>query len=371
MKRKFADSLTCILFCGFLAGMLVLYLVLPKQDFSEKEKRYLAESPKLSWESLSTGDFSEDVESYLADHIPGRDFLVGFNAYLELYTGKQVTKDVYLAEGDRLVEAPGQWNGKTIEKNMTAINAFAESLSRNVDMILVPSAGYCLQQSIKGISNPYLDDKMIQGVYDMAGGQVSPLNITDAFFGKSDFFYRTDHHWTSRGAYEAYSAYMTQKGRQYLPETAFAVTSYDGFLGSTYSRSGLWLTEGEKIELWDSGAVFTVSNQDSEATHDSVFYPQRLEELDKYTVYLDGNHSLVRVENPAAAGKGKLLVIRDSYANCLGGFLANSYETVILVDLRYYKEPVSQIVASEGITDVLVCYSLNNFLTDSNIVWLR
>ena len=371
MKRKFADVLTCVLFCGFLAGMLILYLALPKQDFSEKEKRYLADTPKLSWESLSVGEFGEDVESYLADHIPGRDFLVGFNAYLELYTGRQATKDIYLAEGDRLVEAPGQWNGKTIEKNMTAINAFAESLGQNVDMILVPSAGYCLQESIKGISNPYSDNKMIAGIYGMAGEQITPLDLTETFFGRSDFFYRTDHHWTSRGAYAAYKAYMEQKNKPYLAETDFTVTTYGGFLGSTYSRSGLWLTAGEDIELWDSGAAFTVSNQEAEAVHNSIFYPQRLEELDKYTVYLDGNHSLVRIKNPEAAGTGKLLVIRDSYANCLGGFLANGYEEVILVDLRYYKEPVSELVSAEGITDVLICYSLNNFLTDSNIVWLR
>ena len=108
------------------------------------------------------------------------------------------------------------------------------------------------------------------------------------------------------------------------------------------------------------------------ASPDEVLNSKRaLEELDKYTVYLDGNHSLVRIENPAAAGKGKLLVIRDSYANCMGTFLANSYESVVLVDLRYYKNPVSELLAAEEFTDVLVCYSLGNFMTDTNLIFLR
>jgi len=80
---------------------------------------------------------------------------------------------------------------------------------------------------------------------------------------------------------------------------------------------------------------------------------------------------MVRIDNPQKQGSGKLLVIRDSYANCLGGFLAESYETVVMVDLRYYKKPVSELLAAEDFTDVLVCYSIGNFLTDTNLIWLR
>ena len=162
---------------------------------------------------------------------------------------------------------------------------------------------------------------------------------------------------------------MERKGHDALSQTDFTVTSYDGFYGSTYSRSGLWLTESEPIELWDSGIPCTVTNNDSAEVSSSLFYKNRLEELDKYTVYLNGNQPLVRIHNPE--GEGKLLVIRDSYANCLGTFLANSYEEVVLVDLRYYKTPVSELVANEGFDDVLVCYSLYNFLTDANFPWLK
>ena len=95
---------------------------------------------------------------------------------------------------------------------------------------------------------------------------------------------------------------------------------------------------------------------------------ERLKELDKYTVYLGGNQPLVRIHNPE--GEGRILVIRDSYANCLGTFLAQSYAEVVLVDLRYYKSPVSEL-AKEGFDQVLVCYSLYNFLTDANFPWLK
>ncbi len=374
MKTKKSDILLCVLFCGFLFGMFALYLLLPQKEFSEKEKRYLAERPVLTWDTLLSGAFSEDVETYLADHIPARDFFVGLSAYYDLLTNRQVTKDVYTAEGDRLVEAPKLWDEKTAQKNMNAINRFAESIGKNIDLMIVPSAGYILQDTIYGLKDPYADREMIDKIYAMAKENVVCRDIVSVYEGDADkqsLYYRTDHHWTSRGAYLAYKTYMQKLGRDYLSESAFTVERHDGFYGSTYARSALWLYPSERIELWKTDAALTVRNGESKDAHSGVFYTERLQELDKYTVYLDGNHSTVRIDNPEAAGKGKLLVIRDSYANCLGTFLANSYETVVLVDLRYYKLAVSELLAQEEFDDILVCYSLGNFMTDTNMIWLR
>ena len=374
MKNKLSDILTCAFFGTILVAFLVLFLCLPEQNYSEKEKRYLSEKPKLTWENVSTGAFSEEAETYLADHMPGRDFFVGLNAYVDLLANRQVTKDVYLAKGNRLVEKPVAWNETAARRNMDAIEKFVASVDRPVDFMLVPSAGYVLQDTVTGLSDSYTDDRIISSIYAMAGKNLTCRDLLPAFTAAEEtgkLYYRTDHHWTSLGAYTAYSAYMDMLGRQYPAQSEFTVESYDGFWGSTYSRSGLWMIPSEPVELWKNDTAFTVTNGESEQPHHGLFYTQRLEELDKYTVYLDGNHSLVTIQNPDAAGKGKLLVIRDSYANCLGTFLANSYETVTLVDLRYYKKPVSELLASEEFTDVLICYSLNNFMTDGNFVWLR
>ena len=87
-------------------------------------------------------------------------------------------------------------------------------------------------------------------------------------------------------------------------------------------------------------------------------------------MYLDGNHSLVRVRNGAPDAQGRLLVIRDSFASCFGCFLADAFEEIVLVDLRYYRSPVSELLAAEDFERVLVLYSVGNFMTDSNIVRL-
>jgi len=374
MKTKKSDILTCILFCGFLFAMFALYLLMPPADFSALEKRELAEAPAMNTDNLLSGQYGEEAETWLADHIPGRNFFVGLASYYDLFTGRQYTKDVYPAGNNRLVEAPNPGNEAAVQRNMRAINRFAETLGRPVDLMIIPSAGYVLQNSVEGLHDSYRDDALIADIYARAGENVTCWDMLSVFKEEQspeELYYRTDHHWTSLGAYRAYSAYMEGKNRIYPEQSEFAVESYDGFRGSTYSRSGLWLIPPESVELWKTDTVFTVTHGESDIAHNGLFYEERLSEPDMYTVYLDGNHSTVRIENPQMAGKGKLLVIRDSYANCLGTFLAHSYETVVLVDLRYYKESISTLLEAEEFTDVLVCYSLNNFLTDTNLLFLK
>ena len=362
MKQTKKELITVSLFCGFLAVMAGLYCLLPKQEFSETEKRYLSEFPVPRWKDVSSGDWGEDVETYLADHIPGRNFFVGLNAYFELYTGRQAGKDVLLS-GDRILEAPVVWDDAAVTRNMTVINNLAANTGRQLDLMIVPSAGWA-----NGLSQ-YTDREIIRDIYAMADSTVTAVDMCHGFEGRPDLYFRTDHHWTSAGAYAACSHLMALKNRSFPAANYFTVENAARFQGSTYSRSALWLTEAEDLEIWHGSPDLTVTNGETEGSHEGVIYRERLEEADKYTVFLDGNHSIVRIQNPNASGK--ILVIRDSYSNLLGCFLAESYEEVVLVDLRYYKTPVSQLMEEEYFDDILVCYSLGNFMTDTNFIWLK
>lgn len=374
MYTKKQQWLLIALFCGFLALMTALYLLLPKEAFSQREKRYLADAPVLTWESLSSGDFSEAVDTYMADHIPGRSFFVGLNAYYDLLTGRQGSKDILLTRDGRLVEAPVQPDAAAVEKNMSIINGFAEGCSVPVDLMVVPSAGWASENQIIGIHSDYQDDAIIDGIYALASGSVRTVDILPVLEKDGSpelYYYRTDHHWNSLGAYTAYETYLKYLNREYRAAGEFTVETIADFYGSAHSRSALWLVPGEPLELWHGGDAIRVTHEESTQPHDGIFFRQRLTEADKYTVFLDGNHSLVRLENPDAAGQGKLLVIRDSFSNCLGGFLAESFETVVLADLRYCRQPLSQLMEEEGFDRVLICYSIGNFLTDTNMIWLR
>jgi hypothetical protein len=155
-------------------------------------------------------------------------------------------------------------------------------------------------------------------------------------------------------------------------ETDYTVTYHEGFYGTTWSGSGYWLTPPDRVELWDAGVPVTVTVDDGAGetkTHNSPFFLKHLDELDQYPVYLDGNHALTTIENPNAPG-GTLLVIRDSYAHCFGTFLAAQYQKVYLIDLRYFRTPVSEFLWEHPADRMLVLYGVDNLLTDNNSAWL-
>ena len=362
MNQKVFEILTAVLFCGFLGAMSLLYLLLPEETFSDREKRYLAQAPAMERESIASGEWGADAETYMADHIPGRDFFVGLNAYTDLLTGRQVSKDIRVWK-DYLLEAPKTPDFGVIDRNMEKINGFADLVDQPVDLMIVPSTGWAA-----GLPG-YEDDAVVDRTMETAGENVIPVDLRPVFAGRPELFYRTDHHWNSEGAYRGCAAYLSHLGLEPREEESFQREDAGLFQGSTYSRSALWLTPGEPMELWVGSEELTAVNGENPEPHAGVLYRERLEELDKYTVFLDGNHSLVRVTNPH--GEGKLLVIRDSFSNSLGCYLGESFGEVVLADLRYYKQPLSQLVEQEGFDRILVCYSTGNFLTDTNIVMLR
>ncbi len=372
-NTKPAELVTVLLFCGLLAGMLLAFLLLPERQFSEREKRWLAGSPEWTLSSILSGSFEEDAEAWAADHLPGRDFLVGLSARTDRLMNLQVTKEIYVGKSGRLYERPSAWSEETIRRKMSIVNAFAEKLGQTVDLVLVPSAGFLMQDDIAGLRDPYEDERIITEAYSLAGPQVQTMNLLPVFRSFSspeELYYRTDHHWTSLGAYLCFREYAAEKGKEYLNPEEYAVTEADGFYGSTYSRACFWSLPPESLELWDSGGAFAVRFSDREEAGRGVFFPEHLEEADKYPVYLDGNHPLVTIRNENPDAGGKLLVIRDSYSNCLGCFLADAYESVTLADLRYYRQSLSELCEKERFDDILFLYSVNNFMSDANIVML-
>ena len=373
MKNKTGALLIASLFCACLLGMLLLFLLQPQAEFSGREKRYLAKAPEINAGSLVSGRFGSAAEAWCADHLPGRDFFLSLNAHALRFANLQVTQPIYAGRSGRLYERPVVNDPAVIRRNMEAINAFAASVGQRVDLMLVPSAGFLLREDIRGLADDYPDDGVIAAAAALAGEQVRPISLLPVFQAAEDpaaLYYRTDHHWTSLGAYLAAAFYAAGSGRGLPPAEAYTITREEGFRGTTYARACFWETPAESLELWDSGGRYDVRFSEREGSFDQLFFRDRLAEEDKYPVWLDGNHPLVRIRNLDPEAEGRILVIRDSYANCMGCFLADACQELVLADLRYYRQPLSELCREEDFDQILVLYSVDNFMTDSNIVKL-
>ena len=372
--KKLYSVLPMLVFLVFLAVMTLLLLFGPKRDFSVNEKRVLAGTPDFSLSAILKGETQKQLESFTSDQVPGRDFFVGVNAYWTLATGRNGAQDIYYGKDGYLINAPKPFNKDLLETNLTRFDEFAAKTGLPADLIMVPTTGYVMADKLPAVHGDYHDD----AIYDLAAETAERLNLIDVRETLKDgakqgqVCYRTDHHLTSFGNYLLAGAYQAATGGQGYEAEYDDISVYDGFYGTTWSGSGYWLVPPDAVEVWDSGLPVTVTLDDGAGlvkTADSLFFPQHLDDLDKYPVFLDGNHALVTIENPDAPG-GSVLVIRDSYAHCFATFLAARYKTVYLVDLRYYRTSVSDFLAEHPADRLLVLYGVDNLLTDNNSAWL-
>ena len=337
------------LFTLMLLGVVLGYALLPKQTYSPLEKRKLADLPPIS------GDFPKEMEQYLSDHLPLRNFFLGVGAYWQLLIGPP--GEIYPARGDRLLEAPSEM-GKGLE-NIDYVNQFRQQTGLPVDLLLVPSAGFFLEEAIFVPHRSYHDDEILGQIWEESQASVVSVKTGDP----ESFFYRTDHHWTTLGAFSACNDYLRHLGLEPLQKSDFLVETIPDFYGSTYCRSRLWLTPPENLEIWRSETQIRVEGAPA------LFDMEKAATEDKYAVFLGGNQGMVRLKNQE--GMGKILVLRDSFGSSFAPFLAQRFADVVLIDLRYYKYPVRQLLRQEEFDRVLVLYGLNTFTNDGNLVFLR
>ena len=142
----------------------------------------------------------------------------------------------------------------------------------------------------------------------------------------------------------------------------------DQFFGTTWSSAGTTWIKPDSIYTWvsDKLGVQVIAYPNGKPVEGQLYVRDKLDTKDKYSMFLGGNQPLCVIKNPSAT-QGKLLVIRDSYSDSLAPFLALDYQEVHLFDLRYNLTPISQYVEENGIDQVLVLYSAENFSTDNSV----
>ena len=186
-------------------------------------------------------------------------------------------------------------------------------------------------------------------------------------------YYRTDHHWTTLGAYYGFSALAESMGLDCpdISEYGGRETVSKEFYGTSWSSSGFSWVEPDSMEIFvtePEGLEITNYPQGS-PVEGQLYDWSRLEVKDKYSFFYGGNTPLLEIET-GVEGAPSLLILRDSYMDSLSPFLLESYSSIHILDLRYYRASLSDYIAQNGFDDVLVCYSIDNFSTDSNIFLL-
>lgn len=363
---RISQVVTAVLFCAFLAGFGLLHILLPDRTFSPVENRTLSSMPDFSWSALADGSYTSKLEKYLEDQFPLRDGWMGLKNRYEYLLGKREFHGVYLC-GDRLIHKIE--DASRAEQNIAYLQKLTELTDIPVYLGLIPTAAEVYRDQLPAGAENFDQAAYLKKVRESVPDAVwvDMEKWMDGASGVS-LFYRTDHHWTSAGAWHGYAALMEAMGEPFEPLGTPETVSED-FYGTLYSSSGVHWLAPDTIERYVSGEGVTVENFEKGETH-GLYVDSFLGEKDKYASFLGGNTPLYIIRNPEATSEEKLLVVRDSYSDAMAPFLSQYFAEIHLVDLRYYRTSVVEYARENGMDRIFVCYSVENFVKDLDAVFM-
>lgn len=367
-------KVTVGLFFAIIILFSVVTLLLPKQESSEIENRDLQQAPELSIDTLLNKKFMTQAETYLADHMVFRTAFAASKTQLERLAGKSEINSVFITE-DMLLEKVPEPDLDITKANVAAIEGFAKKYSNKfpTSVMLVPTAAEIYKSELPSLSKQFNQTAYIKETYD----SLKTAAGVDAFASLSSnadsyIYYRTDHHWTSLGAYIGYSALAKPLGFKASGLDRFEVehASHE-FLGTLYSKVVYGEELADTLDLYHSASGETVTDvvkytQNNTQTYSSIFFKDFLSVKDKYSVFLGGNEAVMKIKTNVDNDK-KLVVFKDSYANAIMQFLPLHYEEILLVDTRYLNQPLESYADLNEYNQALFLYNVSGFVGDASV----
>ncbi len=399
-KVTLSQRITVYLISALILVFTAAFFLLPKKDFSDNENRKLTSFPEISFKNLQSGRLMSGLKDYASDHFPLRDEFLGMMSATLRSSGRKEIGGVYLAKDGALINAYGE--AKYVDKDITQWTRLSQNVENaKLYLMLVPTAVsieaeslpegapdhaaqelYALDPAAKEYPAA-VQQKTIDEIYGAMPEDVTCVDVTavleaDAAWTKENgaesaaarrIYYRTDHHWTTYGAYLGYKAFCESAGLSPEELPAYkAETVTTDFCGTIWSKLCDPYYKGEEIVIrthpdWQ----LTIYYEDTKTESDSPYNLAYADKKDKYSLFLDNQHTLITITNDAVE-EGAIAVVKDSYANCFVPYLLNHYHTVYVFDTRYYKGgPSAFINAHPEITDVLILYNMGTLDNDTGI----
>ena len=372
-QRKVQEKLVGIIFILTLFLFLIINVIVPDREKSVQENRMLVTKPKFRLSSLISGDYDEKFEAYMDDQFVGRDMWRKLKVAVDRIGGSRLENGVYIGTNGQLLEQIEVADENHLAANIKAIKSFSESQSKiPVRMMLVPDAANVLNHSLPALAKPEDQTQMFSMVRKDLGDSVEWIDVsTELNKHKTEkIYYKTDHHWTTLGAFYAFQAAAPSLGIDGdLSGKYVSYTVSSSFNGMLASKSGVNLGEKEQIDIYvpteeDTDLIVDYVDEGKRST--SLYDSSKLKEKDQYTVFLGGNSSLLDIRTVSTSTK-RLLLVKDSFANSFIPFLTPYYREIVVVDPRYYSGTINDLMDSYRISEVLFLYSGNTFFKDNNI----
>lgn len=383
------------LFALTLCGASLATVILPKKAKSENENRSLAKFPSvvdskkfenaknpadvwgsIRWKYITdrTGKaFKDDFETFLSDHLAGREVWVKASNSIQRLSGKQEINDVYTVDG-HMIQTFKSYDQEQVEKSLNAMNKFAERFpDKQMYLMLAPTAQEFYMNKIPSYMGVISEKSFIDDCYK----KVENILTIDCrtFLASTEgeyLYYRTDHHWTSFGAFTAYHSAAKALGYTPYNYSSFNIeTASSDFRGTLYSKTLDDSISPDIMEYYtlakkEPSVSMTCINGMTVEKYDSLYVRKFLDEKDKYSSFTGSNVPVVTIETNVQNDKA-LLIVKDSYAHSLVPFLSKHYKKITMVDMRYINTSLSQVVKMDEYEQVLFMFNVISFAEDTNL----
>lgn len=372
-----------ILVAGFVATlflMSIIFILLPVQRFSELENRNLQSAPHLTWDNLLSHKYAEEAESFVTDHFPFRAKWVWVKSAMEQLRLQQENNGIYKGKDGYLFETFEKPDYTKLQQYAEAVKDFANKNPEvNTTFMLAPTSVGLYPERLPWLASVYSQSEVNQFIADDVGGSVSFIDGFDflSAHASESLYYRTDHHWTTYGAYLAYVAYAQSMGWQPLSQNDFQIqTISDTFLGSYHTRSQFIGVKPDSIQVYRpiKSVATEMYIEDTGETLTSMYDPGFLKKKDQYSYFLGGVHALMKITSqldPNVVKQENLLVIKDSYAHSVIPFLTQHVPEIHVIDIRYYNGSISEYMSQNGINNVLLLFNTATFIDNASILKLK
>jgi hypothetical protein len=352
-----------------ILGISFINLIKKDTEFSEMENRYLAQKPNLTLGNVLDSSFGTQYETYVNEQFPFRNQWITGKAIAETLLGKQENNGVIKGKNGYLF--PKQFDSeKQLKKNVNAIKDFGKNAGAKTYVTIVPNS-YAILQDYLPMGAPNIDQEaLISQCYQTFGQEENIINIdieNILLEHKEEYiYYRTDHHWTTLGAYYGYLQFCNALELAPVDIDKLTANSIDNFTGTYDAKyKGIGI-KPDTITYYSVPIEKMVLGEEEKS---SLYDLEKTKIRDKYAMFLHGNHPLGVIytkENEHNQGK-KLLLLKDSYANSMIPFLTYNYQEIYVVDLRYYTDSIGKLVEDNGIQTIFLLYNFDTLMTDNHL----
>ena len=379
---KKSDVILSVLFVIFIFLFGILFIIIPDTEFSESENRVLAQAPQISFKNIADGSFESGFENYITDQFPFRDFFVRANTAVSMYAlGKQDINDVYIGKDGYLFEKFENINTDRMHKQIEALTRFSERIGVPVTFAIVPNSIAVYSDKLPSFAPAETEyeggiisnqSEYIKDFYSALPDTITKIDLLPVLESHADeyIYYRTDHHWTTLGAFYAYEQICASLGINANSIDEYIITEVSSeFYGTLFSK-GNFPVSPDIISRFDlkSPVSYTVSSDGGEQT-DSFYDESYLEKKDKYSYFMSGNPAHLTV-NTNADSEETLVLIKDSYSHCLLPFFISHFKTIHMIDPRYISRNLTEYVSDLSPDSIVVIYNAKTLSDDINFIKL-